>query len=75
MSSQPAYSHKVELAAKDAPGSMGRPEAAAYIAALSGELMGIARQNGLDALAYLLDMARLEATNEAGEAGFVHALR
>ena len=47
---------------------MGRPEAAAYIAALSGELLGIARENGFDTLAYLLDMARLEATNAADDA-------
>ena len=70
MSNTPAYSPKVALSAKDnpTPESLGPPEAAAYIAALSGELIGIARQNGLDTLAYLLDMARLEATNAAGEA-------
>jgi hypothetical protein len=35
--------------------------AAHYIAALSGELAHIARGHGLQSLAYILDMARLEA--------------
>jgi hypothetical protein len=67
MSNQRAYSRKFEVSAKDsaAPESMGRPQAAAYIAVLSGELIGIARENGLDTLAYLLDMVRLEAANTA----------
>jgi NTP pyrophosphatase (non-canonical NTP hydrolase) len=39
-----------------------RPEAAAaYIAELTGELVQLARSNQLSALAYLLDLARLEA--------------
>jgi hypothetical protein len=38
-------------------------EAAAYIAALSGDLAAIARTHGFDALGYLLDMAKLEADN------------
>jgi hypothetical protein len=69
MTNQRAYSRKFEVNAKDsrAPESMGRPEAAAYIAALSADLIEIARDNGLDALAYLLDMARLEAANTAGD--------
>jgi hypothetical protein len=38
------------------------PDAAAhYIAAMSGELAKIARRNGLDALGYILEMARIEA--------------
>ncbi len=35
--------------------------AAAYIASLADELAQLARRNGLDALSYILDMARLEA--------------
>jgi hypothetical protein len=37
--------------------------AANYVAELSTELANLARQHGLDALAYILDMARLEAEN------------
>ena len=47
--------------------AQGRPAdqagTADYIAELSGELANLARQNGLDALGYILDMARLEAEN------------
>ncbi len=40
------------------------PEAAAaYVAELSANLASIARRHGLDALGYILDMARLEAEN------------
>ena len=69
MINQRAYSRKFEVNAKDnpAPEPMGRPKAAAYIAALSTEMIGIARENGLDALAYLLDMARLEAARIADD--------
>jgi hypothetical protein len=38
---------------------------AAYIADLTKELVELARANGLDALGYLLDMARLEADEAA----------
>lgn len=41
-------------------------EAAAYLAEMSGSLAVIARQQGFDTLAYLLDMAREEAQNNAG---------
>jgi hypothetical protein len=41
-----------------------RAEAAAYVAELAGDLASIARRHGLDALGYILDMARLEAENE-----------
>lgn len=70
MSNQRVYSRKFEVSAKDspAPEPMGRPKAAAYIAALSADLVNLARENGLDTLAYLLDMARLEAANTAGNA-------
>jgi hypothetical protein len=37
-------------------------EAARYIAEFTAELSAIARQSRLDLLAYLLDMAHLEAT-------------
>jgi hypothetical protein len=40
-----------------------RVAAADYVAELSTELANLARQHGLDALAYILDMARLEAEN------------
>jgi hypothetical protein len=36
-------------------------EAAAYIAEISSDLAQIARRHGFDALAFILDMARLEA--------------
>jgi hypothetical protein len=38
-----------------------REATANYIADLSAELAALARQHGLDALSYILDMARLEA--------------
>ena len=37
------------------------PESAAYIADLASEMARMARGSGLEVLAYLLDMARLEA--------------
>ncbi len=40
-------------------------EAAAYVAEMTGSLAVIARQHGLDTLAYLLDMAQEEAQNNA----------
>jgi len=39
--------------------------AARYIATLSHELAQIARRHGLDGLAYILEMARLEADQTA----------
>ena len=38
-------------------------ETAASIAPMTGELAGMARKSGLTALAYLLEMAQLEAAN------------
>ena len=38
-----------------------REQAAAYVAALTGELAGLVRRHRLDTLGYLLDMVRLEA--------------
>ena len=40
-----------------------RDKVAAYVAELTSELALIARRHGLDALGYLLEMARLEAEN------------
>jgi hypothetical protein len=40
-----------------------REAAAQYVAELSQELAALARQHGLDALGYILDMAQLEARN------------
>jgi hypothetical protein len=42
-----------------------RAAAADYVATISSELASIARRHGLDALGFLLDMARLEAENAA----------
>jgi len=42
-----------------------RKAVVAYLAALSGDLAAMARQNGLDTLGYILEMARLEAENTA----------
>lgn len=42
--------------------NMSAAEAAQYIAEFTAELSYLARQTKLDLLAYLLDMARLEAT-------------
>lgn len=44
-----------------------RIAAAREIAATLGQLTEVAQQNGLDLLAYLLDLARLEAEREAWE--------
>lgn len=44
-------------------GPVDRAAAAGYVADLSAELANLARQHGLDALGFILDMARLEAEN------------
>jgi hypothetical protein len=46
-----------------AAGPVDRVAAARYVAELSAELANLARQHGLDALGFILDMARLEAEN------------
>ncbi|MGO9702708.1 MAG: hypothetical protein ACLPX7_26000 [Xanthobacteraceae bacterium] len=38
-----------------------KPEVALYIGSLAGELAQLAKDHKFDALAYILDMARLEA--------------
>ena len=48
---------------KDVQGNGDRKAAAAYVAELSADLSALARRCGLDALSYILDMARLEAEN------------
>jgi len=53
------------MAGRDSNGDGGGPDhgrcVAEYIAAFADELAQLAKQNGLDPLAYILDMARLEA--------------
>jgi hypothetical protein len=44
-------------------GAVDRAAAANYVAELSAELADLARHHGLNALGYILDMARLEAEN------------
>lgn len=52
----------------DQPEGVGHSaqEAAAYVAELGADLAQIARKHRLDMLAYLLEMARLEALHAAG---------
>ncbi|WP_155931603.1 hypothetical protein [Methylopila sp. 73B] len=52
-----------------------RAEAATYVATLTVELARIARSNALPTLAYLLDMARLEAETQAQEPALPDAER
>lgn len=47
------------------PGATGRREVATYIASLTADLSEMSRRQGLSTLAYLLDMARLEAEGAA----------
>ena len=50
----------------DIPSSQGAPasrDVAAYVEALAAELARLSRGHNLTTLAYLLDMARLEARN------------
>jgi hypothetical protein len=59
--------HDTEIAIQP-PGlgadGMSKAETARYIAEFTAELSYLARQTRLDLLAYLLDMARLEAARE-----------
>jgi hypothetical protein len=50
-------------------GPVDRAAAADYVAKLSAELANLACHHGLDALGYILDMARLEAENAATSTG------
>jgi hypothetical protein len=47
-----------------AAGPATAAETARYIGSITGELAALAKQAGLDVLAYLLDMARLEAEKQ-----------
>lgn len=64
-----------DLRSSDASGSTPpsfadrQREAAEYVADLTGELSVLARETRLDVLAYLLDVARLEARTKAREIG------
>jgi hypothetical protein len=50
------------------PNGHETPDSAAqYIATLTHELAQLARRNGLDALSYILEMARLEADQVSKE--------
>jgi hypothetical protein len=56
-----AGAHKARV--ETGPDPVDRTAAAKYVAELSAELANLARRHGLDALGYILDMARLEAEN------------
>jgi hypothetical protein len=65
----PKSSHLPSRAPADAPGAGGGPsstETAQYIEEMAGELADLARRSNLDLLAYLLDMAKLEARKNSG---------
>lgn len=47
------------------PNGPGVPEAAVYIASMADELARLAKSHDLAALAYILDMARMEADQVA----------
>ncbi len=50
---------------EEPPSRHDREAAAAYVAELTRDLALIARNNGFDALGFILEMARLEAENVA----------
>lgn len=67
MSKPPLRARKPSSPSKAAPAQAPRAEASAaetarYIAEFTAELSFLARRSNLEVLAYLLDMARLEAT-------------
>jgi hypothetical protein len=47
--------------AADEPGDGGPEEAARFVSASAGELAQLSRRHGLEMLAYLLEMAQMEA--------------
>ena len=53
---------------KDGHSVANAADFADYAAALTDELAGLARRHGRQTLAYLLEMARLEAEQSAGRA-------
>jgi hypothetical protein len=52
----------------DLPPKSGTRDAAGYIAELSADLARLARESGFKQLAYLLEVARMEAEMRAGRA-------
>ena len=52
----------------DLPFQSGARDAAGYIAELTADLARLARESGFKELAYLLDIARMEAEMKAGRA-------
>jgi hypothetical protein len=52
----------------DLPTQARARDAAGYIAELTADLARVARENGFKELAYLLEVARLEAEMKAGRA-------
>ena len=57
------------MADQPAPDDAGaRIAVASYVATLSADLSTMARRTGLDALGYILEMARLEAESRARQA-------
>jgi hypothetical protein len=50
---------------RDGNGAETPDSAAHYIASMTEELAQLARRNGLDTLGYILEMARLEADQNA----------
>ncbi len=49
-------------------GGKARPEeVAAYIAVMTAEMVRLARKHNLEALGYLLDVARMEALEQSGK--------
>jgi hypothetical protein len=59
--SPPPEQHGAEGKAEVRQSGMSAADAARYVAEFSAELSYLAREANLDLLAYLLDMARLEA--------------
>ena len=47
----------------------GRSAVASYVATLSADLAALSRRSGLDTIAYLLEMVRLEAESAARHGG------
>jgi hypothetical protein len=61
-----AASSGLPMSDQPAPDDAGaRIAVASYVATLSADLSTMARRNGLEALGYILEMARLEAESKA----------
>ena len=59
------FAAKVAEPVSSATETGDRTQVANYVATMSADLAAMARRHGLDTLGYLLEMARLEAENEA----------